>query len=84
MIYPIDIAPVPQPPELVCFVKLSNGRIQDLSHLCGDQPPKPRATKLVASPIAAPANDLPPNANNFRPVPDQPLPAEPEEEEEEE
>lgn len=60
--YPMYIAPISQPTELICFAQLPNGRIQDLSYLCGgklNQPPLPE------SPIAESPDYIPPNAANF-------------------
>jgi hypothetical protein len=86
MIYPSDLAinlpPIAQPTELVCFIKLPDGRIQDLGRLCGEKPIKPRQSELrVNSNDDSPAY-LPPNAGNTRPDSEQPAQSLPEEEEE--
>ena len=67
MIYPIYTAQISPPSELVCFVKLPDGRTQDLSYLCGDQPHKARSAGVGISPIADPPDYIPPNAVNSTP-----------------
>ncbi len=72
----IDSAPVQPPTELVCFIKLPDGRIQDLSAWCGEPANPPQRLKGDASAIDQPPVYSPPNSGNRRPADADPAQAE--------